>query len=65
VQAAQFYLEKHPFLLNDLLIRIALLLDHEHLIGAFGFEWHIGLVLKYLLHVQRTENVFVVNEVCL
>jgi clathrin heavy chain len=61
-RAIDFYLNEHPLLLNDLLLNLAeRTLDHNRVVAKFKFNNNISLIVKYLLHVQRSD-LATVNE---
>jgi len=60
-KAAEFYLEFHPLLLNDLLIALSSRLDHTRLVSYFIKVGQLSIIKPYLRHVQPMNNKMV-NE---
>uniref|UniRef100_A0A7E4VKZ1 Clathrin heavy chain n=1 Tax=Panagrellus redivivus TaxID=6233 RepID=A0A7E4VKZ1_PANRE len=60
-KAAEFYLEYHPLLLNDLLIALSSRLDHTRLVTYFIKADQLAIIKPYLRHVQTMNNK-IVNE---
>jgi len=52
-----FYLQEHPLLLNDLLIELSAKLDHSRVVNQLKRTDYMALIQKYLLFVQRDNNV--------
>ena len=67
-QGIEFYLAEHPLLLNELLIELSPKLDHSRVVSTLKEYGHLPLIYKYLLFVQRENNLMVneaVNQLCL
>ncbi|CAO2817070.1 unnamed protein product [Amaranthus hypochondriacus] len=60
-KAVQFYLQEHPYLINDMLNVLALRLDHTRVVDIMRKAGNIHLVKPYMIAVQ-SNNVSAVNE---
>lgn len=66
-KAIEFYIAEHPLLLTDLLMEMTQMLDATRVVGICRKNRCLGLVHKYLLHVQHDNSQDIndaINELC-